>query len=60
MQKYPGIQLIASGGVSKFDDILELDAIAPESVVVGKAIYENHIAIEEIEQWNRQKNAAKL
>jgi phosphoribosylformimino-5-aminoimidazole carboxamide ribotide isomerase len=57
MQKYPGIQLIASGGVAKFDDIIELQAIQPESVVVGKAIYENHIKIEDIEAWNREQKA---
>lgn len=48
----PIIKLIASGGVSSMDDIRELSSIKVESVVVGKAIYENRISIEEIKEWN--------
>jgi phosphoribosylformimino-5-aminoimidazole carboxamide ribotide isomerase len=48
----PIIKLIASGGVSSMEDIKELSKIKVESVVVGKAIYEGRINIEEIKQWN--------
>ena len=48
----PIIKLIASGGVSSMKDIEELSKIKVESVVVGKAIYENHVSIEEIKAWN--------
>jgi len=48
----PFIKLIASGGVSSMDDIEQLSAIKVESCVVGKAIYEGRITIEEIKNWN--------
>jgi len=48
----PFIKLIASGGVSSMADIEQLSRIKVESCVVGKAIYEGHISIEEIKNWN--------
>jgi phosphoribosylformimino-5-aminoimidazole carboxamide ribotide isomerase len=48
----PFIKLIASGGVSSMEDIKELALYDIRSVVVGKAIYENRISIEEIKEWN--------
>jgi phosphoribosylformimino-5-aminoimidazole carboxamide ribotide isomerase len=48
----PFIKLIASGGISSMKDIEELAQYDIRSVVVGKAIYENRITIEEIKQWN--------
>ena len=48
----PFIKLIASGGVSSMHDIEQLNNIKVESCVVGKAIYEGHITIDEIKNWN--------
>jgi phosphoribosylformimino-5-aminoimidazole carboxamide ribotide isomerase len=48
----PFIKLIASGGVSSMSDIEELSKIKVESCVVGKAIYEDRITIEEVKNWN--------
>jgi len=48
----PFIKLIASGGVSSMADIEELNNHKIESCVVGKAIYEKRISIEEIKNWN--------
>jgi len=48
----PFIKLIASGGVSSMKDIEALSKIKVESCVVGKAIYENKITIDEIKNWN--------
>src|SRR6185312_7014439 len=48
----PFIKLIASGGVSSMKDIIQLSKIKVESCVVGKAIYEGHISIEEVQNWN--------
>lgn len=50
----PFIKLIASGGISSMADIEELNEYKIESCVVGKAIYENRISIEEIKNWNLQ------
>lgn len=43
MDKYPGCQLIASGGVSCTEDIRVLEAAGIPSVVFGKAYYEGRI-----------------
>lgn len=48
----PIIKLIASGGISSMQDIQELSQLRIEAAVVGKAIYEDHISIEEIKEWN--------
>jgi len=48
----PFIKLIASGGISSMKDIIQLSRIKVESCVVGKAIYEGHVSIEEIQNWN--------
>lgn len=48
----PFIKLIASGGVSSMGDIEDLNKIKVESCVVGKAIYEDRITIEDVKNWN--------
>lgn len=52
LEHSPFIKLIASGGISSMDDIEKLQEIKVESCVVGKAIYEGRITIEEIKDWN--------
>jgi phosphoribosylformimino-5-aminoimidazole carboxamide ribotide isomerase len=52
LEHSPFIKLIASGGVSSMEDIEELAKLEVRSVVVGKAIYENRITIDEIKEWN--------
>ena len=49
----PIIKLIGSGGISSMEDIHALSALSRmESCVVGKAIYENKISIDDIKDWN--------
>jgi phosphoribosylformimino-5-aminoimidazole carboxamide ribotide isomerase len=50
---FPEMKLIASGGVSSMDDIRALAETGAESVVVGKAIFENKISLDEIRAWNK-------
>lgn len=45
---FPQISLIASGGVGSEQDLIELVEADLESVVVGKAYYENHISLEKM------------
>jgi phosphoribosylformimino-5-aminoimidazole carboxamide ribotide isomerase len=54
LDQSPFIKLIASGGVSSMKDIEQLSKIRVEACVVGKAIYENRITIEEVKNWNLQ------
>ncbi len=51
MQAFPGMYLIASGGVSSMDDIKALDAAGIPAVVVGKAIYEGRISLQELKEY---------
>lgn len=48
MAAYPGLHLIASGGVSCNQDITELEAAGIPAVVFGKAFYEGKIKVEEL------------
>lgn len=41
------LQVIASGGVSSIDDILELNRMSLYGAIVGKALYENKIDLKE-------------
>lgn len=50
-EKFPKLSVIASGGISVMQDILDLDALNIYGVIVGKAIYENRISLKEIEQF---------
>jgi phosphoribosylformimino-5-aminoimidazole carboxamide ribotide isomerase len=51
LNKWPGIQLIASGGVSTVQDLIQLQKAGITSAIVGKAIYENHIGPKELKQF---------
>jgi phosphoribosylformimino-5-aminoimidazole carboxamide ribotide isomerase len=55
-KEFPEMKLIASGGVSAMADIYALAKTGAESVVVGKAIFENKISLEEIAVWNSTLN----
>ena len=46
-----GIKLIASGGISSFDELPRLAAMGCEGTIIGKAIYENRIALKELENF---------
>lgn len=45
------LKLIASGGISTFDEIPKLAAIGCEGVIIGKAIYENKISLKQLENY---------
>lgn len=46
-----GIHLIASGGISTFDELPKLKEIGCEGVIIGKAIYENRISLKQLENY---------
>ncbi|KAB8153527.1 1-(5-phosphoribosyl)-5-[(5-phosphoribosylamino)methylideneamino]imidazole-4-carboxamide isomerase [Kordia sp. TARA_039_SRF] len=43
------IKLIASGGISTFDELPKLKVLGCEGVIIGKAIYENKISLKQLE-----------
>jgi len=46
--EFPGLVLTASGGVGSMADIAALEAAGADRAIVGKAIYENRISLEDI------------
>lgn len=51
IEKLPGIQLTASGGVSRIEDVAELQAAGLAGVIIGKAIYEGRITLAELKKF---------
>ncbi|SRX55859.1 1-(5-phosphoribosyl)-5-[(5-phosphoribosylamino)methylideneamino]imidazole-4-carboxamide isomerase [Aequorivita sp. CIP111184] len=45
------IKLIASGGISTFEELPKLAEIGCEGVIIGKAIYENRISLKQLEKY---------
>lgn len=51
LEKTNNIKLIASGGISTFDELPKLAEIGCEGTIIGKAIYENRISLKQLEQY---------
>ena len=47
----PSLKLIASGGISTFEELPRLAEIGCEGVIIGKAIYENRIGLKQLEDY---------
>ena len=47
----PSIKLIASGGISTFDELPLLAELGCEGTIIGKAIYENRISLKQLEKY---------
>jgi len=45
------LKLVASGGISTFEEIPKLATIGCEGVIIGKAIYENKISLKQLEDF---------
>ncbi len=52
INKFPGLHFIASGGVSSVKDLEALKEIGCKGAIVGKAIYENKLSLDELKQFN--------
>ncbi len=44
------VKLIASGGVSSIDDLIQLKAISCEGAIIGKAFYEGRITLKQLQK----------
>jgi phosphoribosylformimino-5-aminoimidazole carboxamide ribotide isomerase len=51
MATFPEMHLIASGGVSKMEDIIALEEAGIPAVVFGKAFYEGKITVDELAKF---------
>ncbi|MBL7742797.1 MAG: 1-(5-phosphoribosyl)-5-[(5-phosphoribosylamino)methylideneamino]imidazole-4-carboxamide isomerase [Chitinophagaceae bacterium] len=48
VEKFPDLNFIASGGVSSMKDLEDLEKAGCRGAIVGKAIYENRISLQEL------------
>jgi phosphoribosylformimino-5-aminoimidazole carboxamide ribotide isomerase len=51
MERFPQLELIASGGIASMKDIFELNEMGIPGVITGKAIYEGRISLNEISKF---------
>ena len=47
INEIPKINLIISGGISNIEDVMKVKKLNPFGVILGKALYENQVSIEE-------------
>jgi phosphoribosylformimino-5-aminoimidazole carboxamide ribotide isomerase len=53
LQRFPDIYFIASGGVSAMEDLMALEQIGCSAAIVGKAIYEKRITLQQLADWKK-------
>ena len=54
LKEFPGIYLIASGGVSSVDDLINLKKAGLPAAIVGKAYYEGRITLDQLSQLSQE------
>jgi phosphoribosylformimino-5-aminoimidazole carboxamide ribotide isomerase len=54
LKEFPGIKLIASGGVSSLEDLTRLKEAGLPAAIVGKAYYEGRITLEQLSQLSQE------
>jgi phosphoribosylformimino-5-aminoimidazole carboxamide ribotide isomerase len=50
--QFPTLKINASGGISSLDDLRKLKALRIDGAIIGKAIYENKLTLEELKAFN--------
>ncbi len=53
LKRFPDLKFTASGGVSSMEDLENLAYIGVYGVIIGKAIYEGKVTLEELADFNR-------
>ncbi|MEP6582949.1 MAG: 1-(5-phosphoribosyl)-5-[(5-phosphoribosylamino)methylideneamino]imidazole-4-carboxamide isomerase [Ginsengibacter sp.] len=51
LASFPALKLIASGGVSCYDDLLVLEETGCDGAIIGKAFYEGKITLKQMENF---------
>ena len=51
LKQVPNLKLIASGGISTFEELPKLAEMGCEGTVIGKAIYEGRISLKQLENY---------
>lgn len=59
-QAFPTLDITVSGGIASMDDIRRLDGLGLRRVIVGKALYENRIRLQDITLWSQNASSPAL
>jgi len=51
LAQFPQLKLIASGGVTTYDDLVKLKEASLYGAIVGKAFYEGHLTLEQLSKF---------
>ena len=51
LEETKNLKLIASGGISTFDELPKLAELGCEGTIIGKAIYEGRISMKQLENY---------
>jgi len=54
LKEFPGIKLIASGGVSSVQDLIDLKEAGLPAAIVGKAYYEGRITLDQLSKLSQE------
>ena len=54
LKEFPGIKLIASGGVSSVEDLIDLKEAGLPAAIIGKAYYEGRITLEQLSKLSQE------
>ncbi|MCQ2145825.1 MAG: HisA/HisF-related TIM barrel protein [Bacteroidales bacterium] len=52
-ERYQDVDFTVSGGISAMEEIKALDKAGLRKVIIGKAIYENRITLDDIRRWSQ-------
>ncbi len=55
LKKFPSLHLIASGGISCYDDLFILKEAGCKGAIIGKAFYEGKITMQQIDNFLKNK-----
>ncbi len=53
LEQFPAMGLIASGGITHIDELYKLEEIGASGAIIGKAIYEGRITLDDLERYIR-------
>jgi len=55
LRRFPALKLVASGGVAAYDDLVALRDAGCHGVIIGKAIYEGRITLQQLGDFIKQE-----
>ncbi len=50
-ERFPEVEFTVSGGIASVADIERVEGLGLPNVIVGKALYEGHITLKDLERW---------